>query len=409
MLIRKQDSLKTSYFLSAVFHAACAYVCLWEGKPELPKDEFFTEVEFAGAAEMQKELDDYYENNKPVHEEKIEAVEPEEKPEVPDLTDLPEAETEEEVVDDKNFDAAYEQLKWEEQEAERLRAEEEARRIREEQLREQEERLRAEEERIREREEQLRAEEERLAEEARQAEEARKAEEEARKAEEERLRLEEEEKKRLEEEKKAKEEEKKKREAELKRKKELEAIKRIEKKKKEREQRRKKIAQQLKKDEEKKKAEAKKKKAQQAKKKEQDFENMLKKEKKSIAKARGSGVGQGNGLGSYGDGMGLTESDAAIISSQVVPHWIVPGGVKNAESLIIKIRIKLKDNGEVIPSSVQILDMDRYNSDFVFKSAADSAKRAILEASPFKIPSNKMHLFRDFDFSFNTDKALRGG
>ena len=55
-----------------------------------------------------------------------------------------------------------------------------------------------------------------------------------------------------------------------------------------------------------------------------------------------------------------------------------------------------------------ILDMDRYNSDYVFRSAADSAKRAILEASPFKIPSEKMYLFRDFEFSFNTDKALGG-
>ncbi len=104
--------------------------------------------------------------------------------------------------------------------------------------------------------------------------------------------------------------------------------------------------------------------------------------------------------------MGFVDSDAAIISNQIIPHWVVASGVKNAETLIIRIRIKVKDNGEVPASSIEILDKDRYNSDAVFKSAADSAKRAILKASPLKIPAEKMHLFRDFEISFNTDKAL---
>ncbi len=196
---------------------------------------------------------------------------------------------------------------------------------------------------------------------------------------------------------------KKKKEAALRRKKRLDALKRIQKKK-SRKNRLSKIAEVVKKNNE----EKKKKELLAKKKKDNAFNDMMKYEKKNYASKapkKTSGIGgYGNGLGSYGDGMGVTESDAAIISSQIVPHWVVAGGVKNAEKLIIRIRIKVKDNGEV--SFVEIIDKDRYNSDRVFKSAADSAKRAILQASPLKIPADKMHLFRDFDFSFNTDKAL---
>jgi myosin heavy subunit len=207
------------------------------------------------------------------------------------------------------------------------------------------------------------------------------------------LRKEEEEKRRLEEKRKK---EKKRKEAERRRKKRLEAIKRIEKKNKAKKRRLAKIANAIKKNNEAKK------------KKDDSFAKMMKNEKTKWNRSsrNGSGLGNGNGLGSYGDGMGFVDSDAAIISNQIIPHWVVASGVKNAETLIIRIRIKVKDNGEVPASSIEILDKGRYNSDAVFKSAADSAKRAILKASPLKIPAEKMHLFRDFEISFNTDKAL---
>ncbi len=206
----------------------------------------------------------------------------------------------------------------------------------------------------------------------------------------EKLRKEKEEKRRLEEKLKK---EKKKKEAERRRKKRLEAIKKLEKRKKAKKRRLAKIADVVKKNEESKKKDA--------------FSQMLNSERKTWNRSsNGSGIGHGNGLGSYGDGMGFVNSDAAIVSNQIIPHWVVAGGVKDAETLIIRVRIKVKDNGEVPASSIEILDKDRYNSDSVFRSAADSAKRAILKASPLRIPADKMHLFRDFEINFNTDKAL---
>ena len=124
---------------------------------------------------------------------------------------------------------------------------------------------------------------------------------------------------------------------------------------------------------------------------------------------RGSGKGKkGNGFGSFGNGRGVTDGDTAMIGAQIYPHWNVSGGVKDAENIVIDIRVQLRDNGEVIPSGVKIVDEKRYAEDYIFRAAADSAKHAILEASPLKIPRDKIEMFRDFIFRFNLKEALGG-
>lgn len=121
-----------------------------------------------------------------------------------------------------------------------------------------------------------------------------------------------------------------------------------------------------------------------------------------------SGRGEkGMGAGASGSGTALTESDYEIISRQIYPHWIVPSGVRDAEDIIIEIHIELGDSGEVIPSSIRILDQRRYINDQIFRAAADSARRAILEASPLNIPKEKLHLLRSITMQFDLKKALR--
>ena len=383
--MRRDERLLTAPIIySAIFHGIVGIISVADIFHFYNRDQMFVDVEIAGAAEMNQDIADYDNNQKiaddipnvqeeiqpqeieqtsiePVVDEphEVENSEPEPEPIANDVVQDSEYEEPQEIAEDTNVDE--DQINIDEQE--------EALRL---------------------------------------AEEKKKAEEEAKKAEEDRKRKEKERRK-AEEKAKKDREEKARREA-LKKKREQEALKKLELKKKSKKKRLAQIAAASKKAADKKKAD-------------DAFDKMLAKEKKQISQPQknknnasskflrgvsGNGLGRGNGLGSFGDGRGFVQSDAAIISSQVIPHWVVPGGVKNAESLIIKIRIKLKDNGEVIPSSIEILDMNRYNSDMVFRSAADSAKRAILEASPFKIPANKMHLFRDFEFSFNTDKALGG-
>lgn len=124
---------------------------------------------------------------------------------------------------------------------------------------------------------------------------------------------------------------------------------------------------------------------------------------KQSSKKGGKGA-KGSGAGAFGTGVGLSENDYEIIRSQIYPYWIVPAGVKDAENIIIEIRVKLRDNGEV--SDIKVVDERRYNNDYVFRAAADSAKQAVLEASPLSIPKGKIDLFREFVFSFNLKETL---
>ncbi len=139
-----------------------------------------------------------------------------------------------------------------------------------------------------------------------------------------------------------------------------------------------------------------------------DFDKMLSKTKDDLGKLKtSSGKGKkGSGTGSFGKGNGATENDHKMISSQIIPNWIVPSGVRDAENIIIEIHIEVRDNGEIIPSSIKVIDEKRYATDYVFRAAVDSAKRAILESSPLNIPREKMKIFRSFTFSFNLKEAL---
>lgn len=140
------------------------------------------------------------------------------------------------------------------------------------------------------------------------------------------------------------------------------------------------------------------------------FDKMLADNEKNFTKGSGirrSGRGtRGNGAGAFGVGNGITESDYEMISSQICAHWVVPSGVRDAANIVVDIKIEVSDNGEVVASGIKILDKRRYASDTVFRAAADSARRAILQASPLSIPREKIGLFREITFHFDLKKAL---
>lgn len=125
----------------------------------------------------------------------------------------------------------------------------------------------------------------------------------------------------------------------------------------------------------------------------------LEAEAKKSTSAKQPAVAISGGAGDAGDAF-----DAEAIGSQIYRYWAVPAGVKDAEKMIVEIEINVTEGGAVIPSEVKIKDMQRYNSDMIFKAVADSAKRAILQASPLRLPKNKR--FKSFTFRFNLKKAL---
>ncbi len=77
----------------------------------------------------------------------------------------------------------------------------------------------------------------------------------------------------------------------------------------------------------------------------------------------------------------LTNQIAALIKTRVEANWSVPAGVRDASDLVVTIRIRLGRDGAV--QSADILDAN-YAEDANFRTMAESARRAVLRASPIK-------------------------
>lgn len=79
----------------------------------------------------------------------------------------------------------------------------------------------------------------------------------------------------------------------------------------------------------------------------------------------------------------LAATIAGVIRRKVEENWSVPAGVEGAANLLVALTLELAPDGGVL--SVQIADYARYGVDIAFRTMADSAKRAVLKASPFEI------------------------
>ncbi|MDR0632292.1 MAG: hypothetical protein LBF54_03595 [Holosporaceae bacterium] len=143
------------------------------------------------------------------------------------------------------------------------------------------------------------------------------------------------------------------------------------------------------------------------KKKDVTFDKMLNGSINDLKKGIGQKRNGGGGSGFTGGTMVGDETVARIINDQIKPYWNVPSGIKDAEKLIIEIELQLDSSGEVIPSSVKIVDEKRYAMDYIFKAAADSARRAILEVGRFRIPHEKLEQEKEYRLKFNIADALR--
>ena len=79
----------------------------------------------------------------------------------------------------------------------------------------------------------------------------------------------------------------------------------------------------------------------------------------------------------------LKDVKASIIA-QIEPHWSIDVGAKNARDLKITIHVVLKPDGTV--ESAQIVPDPKFASNLSYEGAAQAARRAVLEASPIKLP-----------------------
>jgi outer membrane biosynthesis protein TonB len=90
---------------------------------------------------------------------------------------------------------------------------------------------------------------------------------------------------------------------------------------------------------------------------------------------------------------------ARAIQQQMARCWQIEPGARDAESLIVEVRVVLNPDASV--RAAQIVNFERMFSDAFFRSAAENARRAIFRCSPFDLPPNKYGVWRDLTLKFD--------
>ena len=97
----------------------------------------------------------------------------------------------------------------------------------------------------------------------------------------------------------------------------------------------------------------------------------------------------------------LTATQIDLIRQTIRKCWHFPAGLKNAEDLIVDLKMELDPEGTV--KKAEIVDTSRMGTDPDFKIAAENAHRAVLdpECNPLPLPKDKYDEWKELELSFN--------
>jgi len=107
---------------------------------------------------------------------------------------------------------------------------------------------------------------------------------------------------------------------------------------------------------------------------------------------------RGSSMNNPNEPVSMTEKDR--IRAHIEQFWNVPAGAKDADKLVVYIRVSVLPDGTVTDAQVQMGDPSMMMNPY-YQAAADSARRAVRAASPLPIPLNKYEQFKDFTLAFN--------
>jgi hypothetical protein len=101
----------------------------------------------------------------------------------------------------------------------------------------------------------------------------------------------------------------------------------------------------------------------------------------------------------------VSMSDKDYIAAQFRKCWNFDPGARDAGNLIVRVHVLLNSDGSVVRAD--IVDDPRYYSDNYFRSAADSARRAVYTCSPIKLPQGKYDALKDLVLNFDPRDSVR--
>lgn len=102
----------------------------------------------------------------------------------------------------------------------------------------------------------------------------------------------------------------------------------------------------------------------------------------------------------------LTPSEIGQMKAQMAKCWSVPVGAAGAHKLIIAVRIALSPEGRLL-TRPEILN-DPGSSNPFFRTAAESALRAIRRCQPFQMPEEKYESWKNIVLVFNPEEMVDG-
>jgi len=104
----------------------------------------------------------------------------------------------------------------------------------------------------------------------------------------------------------------------------------------------------------------------------------------------------------------LSRGELDALRRQLSGCWNFPAGAKHAGSLIVEIRVVVNRDRTV--RTARIVDVSRMRQDAFYRSAAESALRAVLNprCSPLLLPPTKYDLWRTMTLEFDPRKMLGG-
>jgi hypothetical protein len=102
----------------------------------------------------------------------------------------------------------------------------------------------------------------------------------------------------------------------------------------------------------------------------------------------------------------LSQEDA--IKAQIYKCWNIPLGLPFDQDLLVRIRLKLKQDGSILSS--EILDHARMNQpgQGYYKVLAESTLRAVKLCDPLKMPATGYEKWKDLQLNFDAKEMLRG-
>jgi len=100
----------------------------------------------------------------------------------------------------------------------------------------------------------------------------------------------------------------------------------------------------------------------------------------------------------------LTVNEVDSFRAQMRRCWSPPAGAKQAENLVVQVRLSLTPGG-AISSGPKVVNR-QFLGDPFFRAAAESVLRAIRRCQPFRMPPKKYASWRNIELTFDPSKML---